>query len=261
MTAASQGHVVAVSGAGGGIGRAVSVALARHGSTVVALDTDASRLDALRAELGDSVVTVTGDATTAQANDEVSARCREQGRLDALVCCVGIFDQYRAIATLSATELDDAFDEIFSTNVKSALHAIRAVLPQLVDSSGTVLLTLSGAAFHPEGGGFLYGSTKWALRGAVTHLARELAPHVRVNAVAPGGVSGTSIGGLRSVGQASGRIEDPARDERLRRRSPLGALIKAEDTVASYLFLLGPGARAMTGRTLHPDGGLTVPQP
>ena len=143
MTAASQGHVVAVSGAGGGIGRAVSVALARHGSTVVALDTDASRLDALRAELGDSVVTVTGDATTAQANDEVSARCREQGRLDALVCCVGIFDQYRAIATLSATELDDAFDEIFSTNVKSALHAIRAVLPQLVDSSGTCLLYTS----------------------------------------------------------------------------------------------------------------------
>jgi 2,3-dihydroxy-2,3-dihydrophenylpropionate dehydrogenase len=145
--------------------------------------------------------------------------------------------------------------------VKSALHAVRAVLPQLVESSGTVVLTLSGSAFHPEGGGVLYGSTKWALRGTLTHLARELAPHVRVNAVAPGGVSGTSIGGLRSLRQTSGRIEDPERDERLRRRSPLGTLINAEETVPSYLFLLGAGARTMTGRTLHPDGGLSVPPP
>lgn len=254
-----EGSIVAVTGAGSGIGRAVALALAAHGATVVALDVDEARLERLHADAGASVVPVAGDATTAEANQLLADRSRSLGGLDGLVCCVGVFDRYQVLTDLTADRLDAAFVEIFDVNVRSVLHAVRATAPLLVDRRGSVVLTLSGAAFHPEGGGVLYGSTKWALRGVVSHLARELAPAVRVNAVAPGGTSGTAIAGLRALEQPTQQVDDPARDERLRRRSPLGVVTSPEDTAASYLFLLGGGARTMTGRTLHPDGGLSLP--
>lgn len=254
-----EGSIVAVTGAGSGIGRAVSIALASQGATVVALDIDESRLERLRADAGSCVVPVAGDATTAEANQLLAERSAALGGLDGLVCCVGVFDRYQVLTDLSAERLDAAFVEIFDINVRSVLHAVRATTPLLVERRGSIVLTLSGAAFHPEGGGVLYGSTKWALRGVVAHLARELAPAVRVNAVAPGGTTGTAIAGLRSLEQPTQRVDDSERDRRLRRRSPLGVLTSPEDTAASYLFLLGSGARTMTGRTLHPDGGLSLP--
>jgi len=253
--------VVAVSGAGGGVGRELTTALVGQGATVVGLDIDAAALERLSRALGPSLIPVVGDATTADANDEMAQRCREIGALDGLVCCVGIFDQYCSLTALTGGQLDSAFAEIFDTNVRSALHAVRACAPGLRESRGAIVLTLSGSAFHSEGGGVLYGSTKGALRGALLHLARELAPDVRVNAVAPGGISGSATGGLRSIGQHPMSAQNPERDARLLRRSPLGLLTAAEDVVASYLFLLGAGSDSMTGRTLHPDGGLMLPAP
>lgn len=250
---------VAVTGAGSGIGRAVSMALVEQGTRVIALDIDASRLERLQEDAGSLLFAVAGDATTSEGNQLLADRGRELGGLDGLVCCVGVFDRYQTLTELTPAQLDAAFNEIFDINVRSVLHAVRATTPLLVARRGSVVITLSGAAFHPEGGGVLYGSTKWALRGVVAHLARELAPAVRVNAVAPGGTSGTAIAGLRSLEQPAQRLDDPERDDRLRRRSPLGVLTSPEETAASYLFLLGRGASSMTGRTLHPDGGLTLP--
>src|SRR5690606_9398168 len=103
----------------------------------------------------------------------------------------------------------------------------------------------SGSAFYSDGGGALYGASKGALRGALLHLARELAPEVRVNAVAPGGVTGTAIGGLRSLGQVSTALDQPDRNDQIRRRSPLDVVTTTEEVAASCLFLLGPHARTM----------------
>jgi NAD(P)-dependent dehydrogenase (short-subunit alcohol dehydrogenase family) len=251
-------RIVAVTGAASGIGRAVVRSVCRSGDVVVALDNHQVRLRQLRHELGAAIHVVAGDATTVKANAELAAAGSSLGGLDALVCCVGIFDQYQPLAQLTAQALNAAFTEIFDVNVRSTLLAVHAVQEQLLRRQGSVVLTLSGAAFYPEGGGVLYGATKWSLRGVLAHLAAELAPRVRVNAVAPGGTSGTATAGLHSLGQRPYSPDNPGRDARLLRRSPLGVVATPEDVAAAYQFLLGPGAATMTGCTLHPDGGLAA---
>ena len=93
-------------------------------------------------------------------------------------------------------------------------------------------------------------------------LARELAPDIRVNAVAPGGTVGTDLRGLRSLGLHGRSLgAEPDRADRIRSRNPLDVALDAEDVAASYVFLASAGARGMTGRFLHPDGGAQLGQP
>ncbi|WP_147116245.1 SDR family oxidoreductase, partial [Pseudonocardia sulfidoxydans] len=97
-----------------------------------------------------------------------------------------------------------------------------------------------------------------AALGLVRHLAADLAPRVRVNAVAPGGV----ITGLRAV-DADGGVRNVFIDpdgvrEQVRRLNPLGLALTPEQLAESYLFLAGAGASGMTGEVLRPDGGLSV---
>ncbi len=131
-----------------------------------------------------------GDATTRAANEEaVAAAVAAFGGLDVLVNCVGVFDFYRGLGDLDADGIDDAFDEMFAVNVKSQLHSVKAALPALRASRGSVVLTESTSAYYPGRGGVLYVSSKFAVRGLVTALAHELAPEIRVNGVAPGGTA------------------------------------------------------------------------
>ena len=80
------------------------------------------------------------------------------------------------------------------------------------------MFTLSSSSFYAGRGGALYVSSKFALRGAVVQLAREVAPDVRVNGVAPGGTVGTDLRGPRSLGLDDHRLDDrPGRAEQLAR--------------------------------------------
>jgi NAD(P)-dependent dehydrogenase (short-subunit alcohol dehydrogenase family) len=118
------------------------------------------------------------------------------------------------------------------------------------------VLTASTSSFQPGRGGILYVSSKFAVRGIVVALAHELAPDVRVNAVAPGGTVATDLRGLGALGQADRSLgAAPERERDLRERSPLHVALSPEDHVPSYLFLASPAAKGMTGRFLHSDGG------
>jgi NAD(P)-dependent dehydrogenase (short-subunit alcohol dehydrogenase family) len=169
---------------------------------------------------------------------------------------VGLFDYYRGLGELSAEQLDAGFDEAFAVNVKSMLVSVHAALPALRTARGCVILTASTSSFRPGRGGILYVASKFAVRGAVLALAHELAPDVRVNAVAPGGTLGTDLRGLAALEQSGRSLgATPNREEDVRARSPLGVALTAADHAASYLFLASDAARGMTGRFLHPDGG------
>ena len=122
---------------------------------------------------------VTGDATTAAANEPAVAaarrRLRRAGHPGQLRRGLRLLHRPGASSTRDA--LDEAFDEMFAVNVKSQLHAVKAALPAPAGQrTATVVLTESTSAYYPGRGGVLYVSSKFAVRGLVTTLAYELAP-------------------------------------------------------------------------------------
>jgi NAD(P)-dependent dehydrogenase (short-subunit alcohol dehydrogenase family) len=228
-----------------------------EGAQVAVLERDEVKCAKLSAEIPGLPVVV-GDATTRQANERAVATAVEAfGGLDVLVNCVGVFDFYRGIGDLDEDRIDDAFDEIFRVNVKSHLHSVKAALPALRESRGTIILTESTSAYYPGRGGVLYVSTKFAVRGLVTALAHELAPDIRVNGVAPGGTLNTDLRGLGSLGLDQRRLNDsPDRETELAARVPLKVALSGEDHAWSYVFLASGRSRGITGGVVHPDGGI-----
>lgn len=244
-----------VTGGGSGIGRGVVNAYVAEGARVTVLEQSEDHAAKLVSDLGDVVTVVVGDASDARAIVEAVAAAGRDG-LHQLTCCVGVFDYYASLRDLGAAELMQAADEIWRVNVLSALLAADLAYPRLRESRGSITLTLSESAFHPVGGGVLYGSSKWALRGVVAHLSKDLAPEVRVNGVAPGGTAGTKLGGLRSLAQDQTIDRIPGRDERIRVGNALQVTPRPEDHAAAYLYLADPvAARVVTGVVLTTDGG------
>jgi len=253
------GQTAVLAGAGSGIGRAVLAAFLAAGARAAVLEVSPAKCAELR-ELGPEVAVVEGDATSAADNERVvEAGCALGRPVSIAVSFTGLFDHYRALADIPSEAFDAAFDEVFSVNVKSALLLARAALPELRAARGTLILTLSSSSFYPGRGGPLYVASKHALRGVVLQLAHELAPSVRVNAVAPGGTVQTDLRGLRTLGQDSVRLDDrPGRPEQIEARTPLHVALSAADHAACYLFLASAAAAGMTGEILRNDGGLGV---
>lgn len=251
--------VVVCTGGGSGIGRAVVEAFVADGARVAVLERDEAKAANL-ATLGDAVAVVTGDATRVEANDElVALAVRRWGGIDVAITFVGVFDLYTPLTDVPADRFDDAFTEIFTLNVKSPLLTARSAHRELRERRGTLIITLSSSSFYAGRGGALYVASKFALRGAVKQLAREWAPEVRVNGVAPGGTLGTDLRGPRSLGLDDVRLDDrPGRPEQLRERTPLQVALDASDHVGAYRFLASAAAKGMTGEILRSDGGLGV---
>ncbi|HVC66105.1 MAG TPA: SDR family NAD(P)-dependent oxidoreductase [Acidimicrobiales bacterium] len=251
------GSVAAVVGGATGIGRGVVDRFVEEGARVAVLDLDTSPLDDLASDRPAAVITVTGDASEPSATAAlVDATVGAFGAIDTLVCCAGRFDFHAPIESLAPTELSAAFDEIFAVNVKSMVLAVRAAAGELRRQHGSVILTLSSSAFHPEGAGVLYGASKWAGRGLVAHLARELAPDVRVNGVAPGGTVRTSLSGLASLGEVRTVEDVPGRTQRLAAGNLLGQAAAPNDQAGPFVFLASPALSPfVNGAVVNSDGG------
>jgi NAD(P)-dependent dehydrogenase (short-subunit alcohol dehydrogenase family) len=263
MTGWLDGKRALVVGAGSGIGRAVVDAFRAEGARVAVLERDRGKCEMLRGELAGFPV-VEGDATTREANDRaVAAAVDGFGGLDTLVNCVGIFDFYKGISDIDADDLGKAFDEMFRTNVLSHLQSVKAAVPALQAETGSsIVLAESASSFYPGRGGVLYVSSKFAVRGLVTSLAYELAPHIRVNGVAPGGTLNTDLRGLESLALNDIRLDDtPNRAHDLAARTPLNVALSAEDHAWSFVFLASDRSRGITACSTHPDGGFGMGAP
>ncbi|MEV6850577.1 SDR family NAD(P)-dependent oxidoreductase [Actinoplanes sp. NPDC051411] len=259
MSPRLSGLSMLVIGAGSGIGRATALAYLGEGATVTAIERDPEHAAGLRQAGADRPLhVVEGDATAPEiVATAVEAAVAAGGRLDQLTCCVGVFDHYVSVRELGMPQLIAAAEEIWRVNVLSALVAVGTAWPRLRDSRGSVTLTLSESAFHPVGGGVLYGSSKWALRGVVQHLSADLAPQVRVNGVAPGGTAGTRFSGLRALGQQERTVDSRAgREERIAAGTSLKITPTPEDHAGAFVYLADPrAARAVTGVVINSDGG------
>ncbi|MEP6658896.1 MAG: 3-(cis-5,6-dihydroxycyclohexa-1,3-dien-1-yl)propanoate dehydrogenase [Acidimicrobiales bacterium] len=247
-----------VVGGGSGIGRGVVEAFVEEGAHVGVLELDSAKCAELHAQA--ECVVVQGDATHLGDNERaVDALINRYGGLDILVNCVGVFDFNRGIADIQGDDLPSAFDEIFRANVASQILSVKAALPALQASRGSIVLTVSTSGFYPGRGGVLYVATKFAVRGLVIALAHDLAPDVRVNGVAPGGTLGTDLRGLASLGLESERLDsDPNREADLRARTPLHVALTPKDHAWSYVFLASRRSQGITGTFVHSDGGRGV---
>jgi NAD(P)-dependent dehydrogenase (short-subunit alcohol dehydrogenase family) len=131
-----------------------------------------------------------------------------------------------------------------------------------VQAGASIVLTESASSFYPGRGGVLYVASKFAVRGLVTTLAYELAPHIRVNGVAPGGTLNTDLRGLQSLSLEGKRLDDtPGRARDLAARTPLNVALSGEDHAWSFVFLASDRSRGITAGTTQPDGGFGMGAP
>ncbi|GAB3623774.1 SDR family NAD(P)-dependent oxidoreductase [Mariniluteicoccus endophyticus] len=258
------GEVALITGGGSGVGRAVAERYLTEGAAVAIVGIDPEQGERTVAELGagDRMVSLTGDVRSpADMEAAVAATVERFGKLDVLVPNAGIWDYNRSVTRLTGDELAKAFDEVMAINVKGYLLAVNAAWRELVKTRGSVIMTLSNASFYSAGGGPVYTASKFAARGLVMQLAYELAPKVRVNGVAVGGMR-TDLRGPSSLGLDDRRISDSF-DRNNATRNPAiplhDASTEPEEFVASYVLL---GSRTnsanITGTIISVDGGIAV---
>lgn len=257
MSGSLSGQHILVTGGGSGIARAAAERYHRENAVVTVLNRSAAGAEAVREASQGRIQTFVGDATDPRViRDAIAAAVDEGGNLHNLTCGVGVFDNYCRVSELTAEELTIAAEESWRVNVQSTMLAVNLATAALRAARGSITLTLSESAFNATGGGVLYGSSKWALRGVIDHLAAELAPEIRVNGVAPGGTGGTRFGGLSSLGQTTTADQVEGRDERIASRTLLSVTAMPEDHSGAYRFLADPvDARVVTGVVIRTDGG------
>ncbi|MBS0521537.1 MAG: 3-(cis-5,6-dihydroxycyclohexa-1,3-dien-1-yl)propanoate dehydrogenase [Proteobacteria bacterium] len=252
-------EAILISGGGSGLGRAVVERLLEEGARVGVLDRSEQGLAALAAAHGGRIVGIQGDVRSLADNKRAVAACVAKfGKLDCAIGNAGIWDFSTDLLALPEESLDRAFDEIFQINVKGYLLLAKAALEPLVQSRGSMIFTLSNAGFYPDGGGPLYTASKHAVVGLVRQLAFELAPCVRVNGVAPGGIS-TDLRGPGSLGMAERSIAGIDLAKTAPERVPVGMLPTAHDYAAAYVFFASRADNVpATGSILNYDGGFGI---
>lgn len=144
---------------------------------------------------------------------------------------------------------DEDFDADLQTNLMGAVRAIRSALPALKASGSASIVLFStvavgqGMPFHAS-----IAAAKAAVEGLTRSLAAELAPKIRVNAIAPS---------LTDTPLASMLLGNEAKREAAEKRHPLQSVGQPEDVAELVAFLLSGSSRFMTGQILRPDGGLS----
>lgn len=261
-----KGTTALITGGGTGIGRAVALRFVAEGANVAIVGRTRETLDEVIAAAGDAgerMLALTADVTSpADMHRVVDETVAKFGQLDTLVPNAGIWDFQRTITRLSGEELSQAFDELMGINVKGYLLAVEAAWPELAKTSGSVVMTLSNSSFYSNGGGPLYTASKFAARGLVTELAYELAPKIRVNGVAVGGMR-TDLRGPQSIGLKERSIGDSFAKSEVVGDNPYLPLrhssVEPEDFTGPYVFLASAqNSGVITGHIINADGGIGV---
>ncbi|MBE2997520.1 3-(cis-5,6-dihydroxycyclohexa-1,3-dien-1-yl)propanoate dehydrogenase [Nocardiopsis sp. HNM0947] len=259
------GDSILVTGGGSGLGRALTDRFVEEGARVTVVDHDPDKLAVLEKDHGtDTVRAVHGDVTSLEDLRAAVATAEEAfGGLDTLVPNAGIWDYHRTLTRLGEDDPTAAFDELFHVNVLGYLLAAQAAWKSLVASRGSIVFTLSNASFWPNGGGPLYTASKHAGLGLMRELAYELAPKVRVNAVAPGGMR-TDLRGPASL-DLGGRSISRSFDKAAARggSAPMVPLYESttepEDFTGPYVLLASRrDSGNVTGTVVPVDGGIAV---
>lgn len=253
-----RGKSVYLTGGASGIGKAVTEAFIAEGAAVTVLDRSADRLDELKQQFADDVQCIFGDVTVYEDHVKaVQAAVESYGKLDVLVANAGVFDGFAKFDQVTPEAVSDAYEMLFSINVKGYFLAAKAAVDELKKTKGNMIFTVSGAGFYPDGGGVWYTASKHAQIGLLRQLAFELAPDIRVNAVAPGGTL-TALHVIPPLAPFVKMVDNETKAKSIKTRNPLRIAMDSEDHVGAYVLLASDKARAITGEIISSDGGLSV---
>lgn len=243
------GKVIAVTGAGRGLGLVIADAMASHGANVavcgrsrVGLNAAAARI----AEHGRRALAQECDVRSAAADRVfIDSVATEFGRLDALVNNAGV-----GVRTLPDEISEDEWDLVADTNVRGAFFMAQAAAPLLRRSGGGRIINIAsvlGLIGHPRFAA--YATSKGALIQMTRALAAAWAPVIQVNAVAPGYIDSP----LNAYRKGNPQLEAEAIGQ-----TPLQRWGQVEDVAMACVFLASDAASFITGQTLVVDGGLSA---
>jgi 3-oxoacyl-[acyl-carrier protein] reductase len=244
-----QGKNALVTGAGSGIGRAIAVALASHGTFVYvnyrSNEVGAHETLSLLEQGGGKGRVIAADVSQSLEVKQLFGKIAESsGDLNILVNNAGGLVKRAKIAEMS----DELWDEVMGINVKSTFLCCRAVLPMLQRAGWGRIVNISSLAAH-DGGGLgaaHYAAAKGAITTFTKGLAKEAAPYgITVNAVAPGLIN-TAFHDVHTADTARARMVE---------NTPLAREGQPDDVADGVLFLVSELARFITGELLNINGG------
>jgi 3-oxoacyl-[acyl-carrier protein] reductase len=240
-----EGKVAIVTGAGRNIGRMIALALAAGGAAVV-VNVRANRAEAesvvreIEKRGGRALAAIANVADAGAVDAMVAAAAERFGRIDILVNNAAVRKE-TPLATMTAAE----WREILGVILDGAFHCVKSCLPQLKKSGAGAIINIGGLSGHTGAKHRAHVVTaKAGIVGFTRALAHDLAAdRVTVNCVAPG---------LIDTARKPGTPEPQHHQTQTMLAGRLGA---PEDVAAAVRFLAGPGARYITGQTLHVNGG------
>ncbi len=241
-------RVAVVTGSSRGIGRAIAQAFAREGAAVV-VNASRSMTEARKVAVaiigsGGKAVAVQADiGRPTEAQGLIARAVEEFGRVDILVNNAGIVDR-RGVWEID----EDAWARMIAVHVTGPFFASRAAGEVMVkQGAGVIINVASMRGIDPGTGPVHYNVSKAAVLMLTKCLARDLAPHVRVNAIAPG-YTETAFHADRTI----------AERETITSRIPLGRFAHPEEVARAAVFLASDDGAYVTGHTLVLSGGVVM---
>ncbi len=247
-----EGDVAVVTGAGKGIGRAIALGLAEAGADVALAARTASDLEAVAEEiraLGRRAITVATDVTDMAALENLAERAvTELGKLTIWVSNAGGLPDGTPRYLTKTPEAN--WDAQIDLNLKSVWMGAVVAAKHMQEDGGVIINTSSRASFGGQIKNGPYGASKAAVNSLTSTLSLELAPKIRVNAVAPGPIP------TENFDESMGVKSEEDREKLLKHIGiPLQRYGTEEDIAAAVIYMASPAASWVTGQCLFVTGG------